>query len=233
MNPQMTGDGSPTLRTQFSDERSETMHSQAGALTETEYIYGSAMEELRKKSWPANLLVVGLGVGYIEMLASDIFSENHELRILSFESEDSLRNGFLGWLQGHPTEHYETHQKACELLAEKRGSTTDSIKKRLCELYEKKQFLLEGAFDGSFNTNQKYSCILYDAFSGHSQPELWQEDFLDQILKRYAHPECIFSTYAAKSSLTRSLKKNGFEVIPRPGFAGKRESTFAVREFSI
>ena len=84
------------------------------------------------------------------------------------------------------------------------------------------------ALDQNSLPREKYDCVLYDAFSSKSTPELWSEDFLSSFLDGLGE-DCVFTTYASTGALKRALKKIDFQIVPRKGFLGRRESTLAVR----
>src|SRR5688572_16888444 len=73
----------------------ETMHSLDGALGETDYIYGEAVRRALEQDWLPSFLIVGLGLGYVEWVTIAICAERGiEPNILSFESDEFLRNAF-------------------------------------------------------------------------------------------------------------------------------------------
>ena len=74
-----------------------------------------------------------------------------------------------------------------------------------------------------------WNVICYDAFSQNTIQPLWQAEFLDSFIKKYESSDCVFTTYACTGVLKKVLTKNNFELIKKPGFSGKRESTLAYR----
>jgi tRNA U34 5-methylaminomethyl-2-thiouridine-forming methyltransferase MnmC len=58
---------------------------------------------------------------------------------------------------------------------------------------------------------------------------LWNQDLLEAMIEFLAGPKCVFASYASRTVLKKALKKFGFKLEKRAGFAGKREATFAVR----
>ena len=77
---EITADGSPTLKS------TEKMHHWAGAASETIYIYGDAVSLAQQKLNSAEIqyLVLGLGLGYIEMMIA-LMTDFKFKKILSFE----------------------------------------------------------------------------------------------------------------------------------------------------
>lgn len=98
-----TADGSPTVRIQNQDgSLSEAMHSLRGALSETVYIYGTAISTCLERNFSPRVLSMGLGLGYVELLSSALFLKAgvpFEKRSgQSFEILPELRDGFSQWL---------------------------------------------------------------------------------------------------------------------------------------
>ena len=224
-----TQDGSPTLKAlQLSTQ--ESMHHSGGAWSETLYIYGTALELLKQIQKPWRVLSVGLGLAYNEMMTlASLQAHQQNLQTLtSFEADTYLRESLDAWLQ----------KESCDL-----GSTYDDIKS-LCENHfgstqllfklqqsrKKQKWNLLGALgDAGCRISNPHHLIYYDAFSSRSNPELWNEDFLNKFLVAYAAPQCIFATYACTGSLKRALRQQGFLTKIRAGFQGKRDSTLAIR----
>lgn len=102
-----TADGSPTLRFRLDNgaSESEAMHSLKGALSETQYIYGTAMELALAQGFAPKILSLGLGIGYVEILAAAVICKHaqHHPDVLeqvygeSFELDADLRQYFLLW----------------------------------------------------------------------------------------------------------------------------------------
>lgn len=231
----ITGDGSPSLLWPAGQERSECMHSRHGALAESVYIYQSAMRWAQEHGWPPEALSVGLGLGYNELLFTAHclrFQLNPESVVLeSFESEAFLRQSFLAWLDdGPPSPLDEAYDQILKQVAQHEDTSAQAIKDFLRSLYQRGHWKLRHSLTKETEFENRFSMIFYDAFSSHSTPELWQEPFLENFLKKACDDQCVFSTYAATGSLNRALKKREFKLLRRPGFAGKRESTLAVRE---
>lgn len=94
-----TADGSPSLALLDG----EMMHNSDGAFSETCYVYEPVVDAVLKLSGHVTLLSVGLGLGYIEMLAASkaLAAGRHaDLSLHSFESDNLLRKTFSDWLAG-------------------------------------------------------------------------------------------------------------------------------------
>ncbi len=222
-----TGDGSPSLRGE-----AEPMHHLGGAYAETQYIYGDAIRQLAH--WPElmewKVLVVGLGLGYIELLATAEALKNQKpLRLLSYEIKSELVENFLNWLGGRNS-NLEASTVYDRLYA---FFQTDypglNIKQKLFESYKDGSWEIRGALEPSSLPLSPYQALLFDAFSGKSTPDLWTEEFLLQFAQAAASTPSVFATYACTGTLRRTLQAAGFDVEKRPGFQGKRDSTKAIK----
>lgn len=227
-----TQDSSPSLR------QNECMHHRAGAYSETQYIYGEAIRKsLELNPTHLSAVVVGLGLGYIELLVMGEYLKRLkqnvtppcQFRMLSFESDPFLKESFLAWLKGDLTDEHPlfmVFQKIGELIQNQYPIA--EIKIALLAALQNQSWSLASDLNEKTIPNDKFTVILYDAFSGKSTPELWSEEFLKRFLNQTSRPPCVFSTYACTGALKRSLKATGFQVQVRPGFSGKRDSTFAI-----
>ncbi len=221
-----TSDGSPTLRLNTQD--SEAMHHSAGAASETVYIYGAALSLARDlfKTDQIRHMVIGLGLGYIEILIA-LMTHFQFQTIDSFEVEEKLVTQFKNWIF---KEESLIHDQVIAKL-----SKFSNVR------YEKNFFISQ--FQEKINSNifkihqqinmnsvdKKFQIIHYDAFSSTTDQTLWSEEWLSRFINKYCDQHCVFVTYAKTGILNRVLKKAGFKMIKKAGFAGKRESTLAYR----
>ena len=225
------------------DENSETMHSFRGAFSETMYVYGQAIQKANDERAPEPVLSMGLGLGYVELLASAIaIKANRKVRGESFENVPELRNYFDLWLKspnthepythpftGIPTEFASTYNDILVRTAEATRTNATEVKQALRQAIENGEWLMREELTATTEFADKFGCICFDAFSSKTTPDLWTEEFLVSFLQKTAAPQCVLSTYACTGPLKRALKAEGFEVKIRPGFSSKRDSTFATR----
>ncbi len=222
---EVTDDDSFTMR--FIDPESSTvsecMHSLRGAFSETNYIYGYAIREVITRELAPRFLSVGLGLGYCEILLSALLLRDFQAE--SFEIDSRLRDHFASWVRNDdvPLEFQKVYDQTLKSSAELVGCSVANVKKYLSLVQLRETLTDKTAF------TEKFSCVLFDAFSSKSSPELWTEEFLVEFFKKACAPDCVFATYACTGVLKRALRASGFEVLVRPGFSSKRDSTFAVR----
>lgn len=234
---EITGDQSPSLRLLTSVDptkyRGESMHHSGGACAETLLIYGKPIHKVLEKIDNPRFLIVGLGLGYIELVIArealllGKFPAQVGL-ITSYESVPELKEFFFLWLHNQKEElHNEvwnTYESVLNHVILGTQLKAEEIKSFLCEHF-KNMSDIQDALSANVKLPAQYHCILYDAFSSKTSPFLWEEEFLVHLLHEGAAEQCLLSTYACKGSLKRALRSEGFEVTVREGFQGKRNST--------
>ncbi|MDG0816618.1 MnmC family methyltransferase [Bdellovibrio svalbardensis] len=238
-----TMDGSPTLRLLESVDptkfRGESMHHSGGACAETNLIYGLPMRDVLLKVTKPHFLVVGLGLGYIELtLAREALLAGKNSAdvglITSYESVPELREFFFAWLHDSEKLHPEVQKTYDQVLTFILADT--DLKAEQMKAFLKNHFKkledLRGALSLDVVLESKYHCLLYDAFSSKTTPNLWEEAFLEKLLSYGVAEQSVMSTYACRASFRTALRNHGFEVIVREGFCGKRTSTLGLRNFS-
>ncbi len=225
----LTADGSPTLCVQ----EKESMHSLEGAFQETQYIYSEAIKKCIEHKIPLRFLSVGLGLGYVELAILCRTWHEPEVLIHSFEKEEVLRHNFIRYLNAEANPPLsQAYEIIFGLYSRDFGHKVERIRARALQMLETKQWLIGGELNLEMKIPYKYNCVLFDPFSAYSSPEFWTEKELSDFIGRVAADKCLFTTYAATGSLTRALQAQDFQVVKRPGFGKKRESTFAHRGFS-
>lgn len=234
-----TEDGSPSLRLplpvrpEFQD--GESMHHSGGALEETLYIYGPVFDFAKEKK-DSRHLVVGLGLGYIELLIAikSLLLGLSDVKIVSYESEEGLRQGFLDFLneklpEGEMSKTYSAILQGLLIKLKAHHLSSEKVKEFL-----KNHLEIRGALDLSSMPIEKFHGIYFDAFSKKTTPTLWSEEFLAKFFSQVASMELsAIGTYACTGHLKRCLKSLGFQLESKLGFKAKRDATFAVRVASI
>lgn len=228
-----TLDGSPTLA--FADGLvNERMHNSQGALGESLSIYGQAVEHVLNAKWPLRAVSVGLGLGYVELITAALCLRHgldaSTTKIWSFEKMPFLRDNFLSWLNGCGSSLAKVYEQILSAVARNLGVEAKDLRKWLETARREGHFESRGEFPMDTQGVNGATCILYDAYSSKTSPELWEQNTLKEALNSLAGRPCVLATYAATGSLKRALVQSGFQTVERAGFGGKRESTFGVRE---
>ena len=235
---EITADQSPSLRLLQSVDvtkfKGESMHHSGGAWAETKLIYVNPMRDLlNTQKTDLGVVVVGLGLGYIEMsLARESLLQKVPpsgiRQMTSYESVPELREFFWSWLHEkelHPEVQDIYDQVAAFVISE--TTLTISNLKSFLKYHFKSLDSLAGALEVTTDLPTNVQAIFYDAFSSKTTPLLWEQHFLENFLQKTAGTSCLFSTYACRVSLKQALLASGFQYEVRPGFQGKRNSTIA------
>ena len=252
-----TEDGSPTL--EMSGLWSEAMHSRVGALSESLFIYGEALKSLKDLKVDARILSVGLGVGYNEWISAAEFPDGLGKTggLTSYEISETLRGNFLDLLeisaksdQNSFFEYLRLQTNSAEspssvgskavtaaqaaaaaAVANHYGVSVQVLAQRLLSWRKLGLWQMREVFGpSSLTAEDNYSCVLFDPFSGFSQPELWSPEALEMFFGSAFRPVAVFTTYAATGELKRVLRRHGFDIVRSKGFGNKRESTLAVKK---
>lgn len=247
----LSQDQSPTLRPW---PAGQSMHHLGGALAESIFIYDRAAAVFLEKSDPTQqnfrALIVGLGLGYIELLLlkrllllgvpqEKIHLQSHEAQP---ELVSSLQKFFSAGLRP-PQDEIETTYHQIFLQICTTGLQGDRLgaadQKNLAQnlfrfatfLLETKHWTLEGSLkeEDLIPLNNPFHVICFDAYSEKASPDLWTENFLQALLQNWCASECVFSTYACTGKLKRILQQAGFQSLRTAGFQGKRNSTLMQR----
>lgn len=237
---ELTNDNSPTLRLlnqyQLDTQRAESMHHSGGAFSESLYIYGEiidlGMKNLRSVD-SIRVLSLGLGLGYNELLVA-AYAIKHNLQskiqLISFEIVEDLSFAFLNYCEGNqlPQEIQQTYDSILSHYEKHFNIKKAELLSSLNDLYKNKKWIIQSDFL-QFSEKADFHILLYDAFSGKTNQELWEENFLAEKLELISAPDSIFATYACRASLKKALSKIGYNIIIKDGFQGKRNCTQARR----
>lgn len=236
-----TNDGSTSL---IDSASGQTMHAKEGAFSETLYIYGQNLEWAIKNNFPLKICVMGLGLGYIELISLALILQSQRsqepIEILSFEKSDEFRESFLNWLVD-PSEKRDknlelkmAYNEILKLIETHLSVNSEKLKKFALELYQtnKWHFFKDPLIDMSWKKMGPFHVIQYDPFSKSANPELWQLTWLKEFITTLAGTPCAFATYASNGGLKKALSQSDFNLQLKSGFGSKRESTFAIRELS-
>ena len=231
-----TKDDSPTLRLIKSAEADlesghrggESMHHTGGAFSETCLIYGQAFQYGFEKNQNPVIVSLGLGLGYVEVLAI-VFSMLHnssQFQILSYETVPGLRKNFEEfYLKQKNSETYEwILNKMAETYKLKSYDLRNQVKKAL----EENRLQLKGDFISEESNLKSFDVFCYDAYSKKTSPELWDENLMAKIFSKGSEKSCV-SSYASNGVLKRALTQANYHFEVLEGFQGKRNRTWAYR----
>lgn len=255
----VTRDGSPSLAKKLdtrhpsesgtslgdTQPRGEAMHHLGGAFSETLLIYGTPLERAFKVG-ARSVGSVGLGLGYNEVLVAALATCRglRHIHLQSWESDSNLVQvfhqalvGMAGSVDSTFGANAATPQKSCSEILQRFASHFPSqpgddggefLARWLVQAKQSGSWQVLGDLLGS-PSEQPLEVVLFDAFSSRSQPELWNESFLQSWLEASCAPDCVFSTYACTSALKRVFRRSSWTIHPRPGAFGKKESFLASR----
>lgn len=256
---ELTADGSPSLRLISGERPESMHHSQGACSETLYIYGEAMDEMLSKKQASSSTVwSVGLGLGYNEilwviktLLQVPQTKQAHEKasgNLISFEIEDELVQSFLSWVMNENPKSESSkiydHVFTCikNGLREKDPSVQDlgldHVKQSLEKMYQNQNWKIEKKLDLDWIRAEQKKTIqlpraelcLFDAFSQKTSPELWGEEFLHLFVETCLSKEtCIWATYACTGTLRRVLLQNQFQVTKKPGFHGKRDSTWAIR----
>lgn len=233
---EQTADQSWTLRMQKSHDWSESepktgesMHHSGGAFSETCYIYGPQLEWGLLNHPAPKILSIGLGLGYVEILSATlaVVTQNSKWKLDSFEIVEGLRKEFENFILKDPTAH--PYENILARMSQAFLVSREQIHECLNAALTEGRLRLHGDLTKFELKKQDYQLICQDAFSRKTNPDLWSDEFLAQMLNACDENFCSVSSYASLGPLKRSLKSTGFQLFVRPGFHGKRNCTMATK----
>ncbi len=253
---QTTRDGSPTLSLINGESMHNRQGASSEALYLYQPAMAYIHEKKLPKSVLS--VGLGLGYNEMIFAMEALLGSWKTFYLESFEKQESLQKSFLAWLQkpspdNHDTQdNYDTdnydidiYDRVWSSLAaryhernsnheknsnhERNSNHSQHIKDLLLESLQNGKWQMRGTLNKETTFEHPFSCILFDAYSSRTSPEMWTQEALSHWISQAAAPHCIFSTYAATGALSRSLKQQGFTAQTRPGFGGKRESTWGLR----
>ncbi len=211
------------------------MHNRAGAISETRHVFAEAIDRAFEGKTAARFATVGLGLGYLDFwIAAQSIREQRAVHVRSFESNAPLSNAFACWLSEEPVAGVlsDALEGALAQVALQWDVDPGVIKQRIRKGKAEGTWIFDGALTAKTSWPERVDAILYDVFSASTSAALWTTNFFESFLSRAAHSRCVFATYASLGVLKRTLTNEGFKLIPRKGFATKRESTLAIRKMA-
>lgn len=214
----ITEDGSHSL---FSNKHGVSYHSKFGAIQETQHVFIDAGFYFRLPTSTTSLSILGIGFGtglnafmtFLESKKNDININYIGVEAYPLSLETISEFNFSTILK----EDQEDFQKIHALAWDEPHELSPSF-----SLTKVKMMIEDIDFKNQFDL------IYFDAFGPGSQPELWEEPILQKMFDALK-TDGVLTTYCAKGSVKRGLKKVGFTIESLPGPPGKREMTRAVK----
>lgn len=214
----LSHDGSHTLE---SKRFGVSYHSHFGAVEESLTVFLSAgFHALRLKGWTSiRIFEMGFGTG-LNALLSKIEADKfqipcfyHGIEAYPIDTDVAASLNYTAALQCSEEEDSFLRMHTCPSDEELVLSDYFTFKKSIGNIE-------------TFNFENQYDVIYFDAFAPSAQPELWKPELLGRLYK-YLEDGGILVTYCAKGQFKRDLKAVGFEVEALPGPGKKREMTRA------
>ena len=216
-----TSDGSSTIYDPITGDHYHSLH---GAEQESQHVFiEMGLRHVYESSLveSVSLLEIGFGTGLNALLTLNCLS-NHSSYKLNYHT-----------LEPFPIKDSEVHLLVCEAL--KNGNN----KAMFTEMHEadwdqevhiSNSFILKKIRNEiqTFETNQLYDLIYFDAFAPSHQLEMWQLDIFNKLFKLMKVGGCLVS-YCAQGQFRRNLIASGFEVERLQGPPGKREMIRATK----
>lgn len=205
-----TSDGSHTL---FVPEIDEHYHSVNGAIQESRHIFiNAALNQCTKTD--IHVLEIGFGTGL-----------NAFLSLL--EAEKTNKKILFTTIELYPIaqENIGLFNYAEQIdPARKSDFEQLHIAEWNKQVFINEHFTLEKivADFTSFQFNNQYDIIFFDAFSPEKQPEMWQPEIFSRLYA-ISNNDCILTTYCAKGAVRRAMQQAGYIVERIAGPKGKRE----------
>jgi tRNA U34 5-methylaminomethyl-2-thiouridine-forming methyltransferase MnmC len=214
-----TEDGSFTL---FSKAYAEACHSSTGAKTETllHYVSGCEIEDKIQSPLGLTILEVGFGLGIGFLTTYEVLKKTGKpWSFISMEIDEELLKWFCHEHRDHEfLKHLQWKNLKEHKFLEAQHDGVELV--ILCGDARKTLPLYAEAFEPQWNA------IYQDAFSPKRNPVLWTVEWFT-LLKDFAHPSTVLSTYSSSSAIRKSLLEAGWSLQSGDKFGPKRSSTRA------
>jgi len=217
-----TADGSASL---YNTELDETYHSRRGAAAESEYVYiESGLKYLvNKGTGRLNIFEMGFGTGLNAVLTYREFARYNNLWI-NYTA-----------IEKHPLSPELTGQLVFPgitddvLLAPAFAQMHTGVWDEAIELHKGFYFTkVKGSME-TFDVEQPFNLVYYDAFAPSKQPEVWTAVIFKKIYNMMQQGG-VLVTYCASGQFKRTLAQCGFIVETLKGPLGKREMVRALKQ---
>ncbi len=217
-----TGDGSNTLINKVTNE---TYHSKHGAVQESMHVFIKTGLDfvLGNRHRPLKILEVGFGTGLNALLTADYNCVEpfvyYALEPFLVPLDMISNTNYTRYLNQKHLKDY--------LVAQYKKQTELELNPMTLYLGNCEVKIFNTRLE-EFETDLKYDLIYYDAFSRHSQQEMWEGETIEKIVSLLA-PGGVFVTYSVTGNLKRAMRDLGLVVERLTGAPGKREMLRAIK----
>ncbi|MDT8401954.1 MAG: tRNA (5-methylaminomethyl-2-thiouridine)(34)-methyltransferase MnmD [Bacteroidales bacterium] len=212
-----TSDGSSTI---YVPELDEHYHSTFGAISESMHVFIDAGYRSGTMN-PVSVFEMGFGTGLNALLT--LYESIRDSRKVDYVSVEKypLSESVYSKLNYHIF-FPEEDQGYFNILHECRWDEPCRINDNFTLLKIRADFM-------EMQPDRVFDLVYYDAFAPGKQSGLWSFDIISKAAS-LLKPGGVFVTYSARGQLKRDLEKLGFTVEHRPGPAGKRHISRAVKK---
>lgn len=222
-----TEDGSYTLNSNEVSGKSETMHTQHGAITESveKFVKPSLLEN--KKN--IKVLDICCGLGYNAAALIDYLDplSNEDINLSLDMVEISTETVAAGLLVPSPVQSHLNIKKAYEeeLIKQKFAKFNLVEHKIPSNLFL--NVIIDDARKAVLDLKEDfYDAIFLDPFSPSKAPELYSVEFL-KVLKKIIKNDGVISTYTSAAPVRAAFVEAGFHIGEGPCFGRKSGGTVA------
>ena len=217
-----TADGSYTLESNNVKDKSETMHTHHGAITESmEKFVKPAKLEGKKE---VNILDICSGLGYNAASCIEFLDDNVDIEIDMIEiSKETLASSLF---IENPIKSYNIIKSAVENILHNDGTLGFKFNKEEIPDRIKINIFLSDARYVIKEIDKKYDAVFLDPFSPLKSPELYTLEFF-LILKNLLKDDGIVLTYTSAAPVRSAMVHAGLYVGEGPLFGRKSGGTVA------
>lgn len=223
-----TTDGSYTLNSNNINNKSETMHTHHGAITESmvKFVKPAGLKGKKK----VKVLDICSGLGYnaascIEFLDDDV---DIEIDMIEISKETLASSLFIE----NPIESYDIVKKAVENKLYEDGFLGFKFNEEKIPDRIKINIYLSDARYVVKEIGEKYDAVFLDPFSPLKSPELYTLEFF-LILKNLLKDDGVILTYTSASPVRSAMVHAGLQVGEGPVFGRKSGGTVASKNPEI
>ncbi|MCY3675885.1 MAG: tRNA (5-methylaminomethyl-2-thiouridine)(34)-methyltransferase MnmD [Rhodobacteraceae bacterium] len=200
---------------QLRSARFQDIFFSSNGIEETRHVFikGNDLPDNFKENFHIGEL--GFGTGLNLFVALQLWRERYPDSILQYTSFEIAP--LPGKIMTEALEEFDAIGDICrEFLSEwEKGKTKIEIPNLAFELIVGDVRKTIHAF------NKKVDCWFLDGFSPNTNPEMWEEDLLQQVAER-TKAGGTFATFSSASSVRENLIRGGFEIFRVPGFGKKK-----------